>query len=182
MKRNNYNVPIFCVLLATVCMGSAAHLADALKSTRAELSQEKALRVQAERIEFKLIRDAADDWCSDVLDDTFADLERCEEKDEAIRPPEGCFACWDAWSNDMEGSCSTMSYEFHYKAEDSILFRSARLLWKDYAAARTKDCESRSLETVEQFDKCLGPVSRQKEVLDALDAMTIHQQSRTLLR
>ncbi len=179
MEKTNDAVPIFCMLLATVSMGTAIFLAGELRDLRVDLDQERALREQAEKIEYNLIRESADDWCSDMLDELWADLSRCEEKDETERPPLGCDACWDAWSNDMEGTCRTMSYEFDYQAEDSILFRSARLLWDDYAAARMKDCESRKLETVQQFDKCLGPAARKKEVNDALDAVFIHHQSKT---
>lgn len=146
------------------------------RDLRWQVGHERALRDQAEAIEYKLIQEAADAWCSDMINQSWDDLRRCEENDERERP---CAACWKAWTTDMEGSCRTMSYEFDYQVEDSILFRSAQLLWDDYAAARIKDCESRQLETVQQFDKCLGPVARQKDIKDALDAMLIHQQSKS---
>ena len=148
------------------------------RDLRWQVGHERDLREQAGEIRYKLIQEAADDWCGDTLDETFADLSRCEESGESSAASE-CSSCWDIWSNDMEGTCRTMSHNFDYAAEESLLFRSAQLLWGDYVTARMKDCTARKLKTVEEFDKCLGPAVRQKEVLAALEAVLIYQQSKS---
>ena len=149
-----------------------------LDACQTDLAQAKERRVQAEHIEYKLIREAADDWCGDYIDDMWKDIRQCEEKD--VSKLNGCQECWDAWTFDMEGSCRSIMYDFEYKAEDTMLARSAQLLWQDYAEARHEDCRSRGLKTVEELHKCLGPADRPKEIQDALDAMFIHQQSRSI--
>lgn len=168
---------VSCACLGTLFIGGMWLQQERVDVYQQELAHERNLRKQAERIEYKLIQEAADVWCSDHVDDLWASIRQCEEKD--VNRINGCQECWDAWTFDMEGSCRTMMHDFEYKAEDTMLAMSARALWADYSEARSRDCEGRGFDTVEAYDKCLGPAARQKEIQDALDAMLIHQQSKS---
>jgi len=169
---------VICACMGTLFIGGMWTQQEKIDACQQDLAHERELREQAQNIEYKLIQEAADEWCGDTLEDSWQELRRCEERGENERPSIGCNDCWEAWALDMEGTCRSMTYDFESKLEDSILFNSAKLLWEDYAAARTRDCESRKFKTVQEFDKCLGPAARQKEIEQAFEAMFIHQQSK----
>lgn len=177
--RTDYAVPFFSACVALICVGTVANISSALETCQADLDREKALRQQAEDIKHKLILDAADDWCSDSLDEVWDDLRSCEEKDEIVRTPPGCNECWDTWALDMEATCRNMTYDFESKAEDTVLFRAALHLWDEYADDRLASCRAQKFEAIEQMKICLGPAGRRAEVRTALEATFDYQQSKS---
>lgn len=166
-----------CLIVGLFC---AAHISGELKDGSAceiDLDQERALRMQAEQIEMKLIKEASDEWCRDSIASAYDDLEACEKKGPS-RYPEECGECWNAWTMDMAGSCDYLEDNRCSTLEDAMFVHMTVALWEDYVYARIEDCKSRDLKTREEREKCMGPAMRSDEVQRAFEAISIHQESK----
>lgn len=98
---------------------------------------------------------------------------RVQAQDIKVRMVEDLADQWcedtiDQMESDLEG-CNRLQDTSHAFTVE---------LWEDYVKARLADCESRNLQTLEQRKACMGPAANPDEVMRALEALSIHQESK----
>lgn len=87
----------------------------------------------------------------------------------------------DEWCEDSIDRVHQSLLDCHIQNETMATDMNVAMdLWGDYTSARIDDCESRDLKTKKEREDCLGPAAHYEEVIRALEAMSIHRESKEL--